>query len=284
MKLKFPPVPDYGFSWRSLQIEPIPMSGERITMGLVLKGDDQALIAARLVPSSRLKKMYGLEMGARIADALSLCVDRAENFYSRQPLSGNWPSPLEGFYLGELKSSLAENIEDALLVASQYSSSISLAMSFENSEEPAKPERSAPEDWRKSIFDAVTGRRGELAEFFEQSVTIRGYGLPMKFGFIAGNYAAQFDAVHGEKGIQQALIRAQSKLWQLDRLRDESRLFPLETCELVLRAPVQDADNENGMFNDFVEELKFEASRRDLAVFATDSAMEAAEHVIERAA
>ncbi|HBX38313.1 hypothetical protein QGM61_01650 [Pseudohongiella sp. SYSU M77423] len=284
MTFQFPTLPDYAFSWRSLQVEPIPFSGERITVGLVLKGHDQALIAARLVPSSRLKRIYGFEMGARIADALSLCVDGADKFYSRQPLTGDWLPPLEGFYLGDLQSSLAENIEDALIVASKSSSSISLAMSLENSEEPARPERSAPEDWRKSIYDAVTGRRGELAEFFERSVTIRGYGLPMKFGFIAGNYAAQFDAVYGEKGIQQALIRAQSKLWQLDRLRDESQLFPLETCELVLKAPAQEAGAESSVFSDFVEELKFEASRRDLAVFATDSAIVAAEHVIERAA
>jgi hypothetical protein len=133
------------------------------------------------------------------------------------------------------------------------------------------------------IFEAVTGRRGELAEFFEQSVSIRGYGLPMKFGFISDNYAAQFDAVYGEKGIQQALIRAQSKLWQLDRLRDENRLFPLDVCELVLRAPGQDG-TEGGVFTDFVEELKYEASRRELSVFATDSATEAAAHVIARAA
>ncbi|MEX2506867.1 MAG: hypothetical protein WD406_08100 [Pseudohongiellaceae bacterium] len=280
MMSQFPSVPDYAFSWRSLQIEPIPMSGERITMGLILKGDDQALIVARLVPSSKLKKIYGPEMGTRIADALSLCIERAERFYARQPLAGIWSPPLGGFYLGELKTSLAENIEDALLNASQYSSSIGLAMSFENEEEPAKPERSAPEDWRMRIFDAVTRTRGELAKFFERSVTIRGYGLPMKFGFISDTYAAQFDAVHASKGIQQALIRAQSKLWQLDRLRDESRLFPLETCELVLKAPTPD----DSMLTDFVEELKYEASRRDLAVFATDSATEAATHVIERAA
>lgn len=242
------------------------------------------MIAARLVPSSKLKRIYGLEMGARIADALSLCIDQAEQFYSRQALTGVWSPPLEGFYLGELKSSAAENIEDALLVASRYSSSVGLAMSYQSDDESAKPERSAPENWRKSIFNAVTDQRGELAEFFEQSVTIRGYGLPMKFGFIAGSYAAQFDAVYGERGIQQALIRAQSKLWQLDRLRDENFLFPLEICELVLRAPAEASDSDGGMFNDFVDELEYEASRRDLAVFVTDSATEAAMHVIERAA
>ncbi len=258
------------------------MSGERITMSVIVKGDDQALIAARLVSSSKLKKMYGLEMGSRIADALSLCINRAEKFYSSHSLTAIWSPPLEGFYLGEFKSSLAKNIEDALLNASKFSSSLGLAMSLENLEEPAKPEKSSPEDWRTKIFDAVKGERRELAEFFEKSVTIRGYGLPMKFGFISDSYAAQFDAVNGERGIPQALIRAQSKLWQLDRLRDENRLFSPDVCELVLRAPTREDGNE--VFADFVEELRYEASRRDLSVFATDSASEAAAHVIERAA
>ena len=284
MKSKFPPIPNYSFSWRSLQVEPIFSSGERITMGLVLKGDDQALIAARLIPSSRLKKMYGSEMGRRLAEALSLCLEGAEKFYTRQSLTGIWSPPLEGLYLGDLRSSLAENIEDALLNATRYSSSIGLAMSLENSEEPAKSDRSGPEDWRIRIFNAVTGTHGKLAEFFEQSVTIRGYGIPMKFGFISSGYAAQFDAVSGEKGIQQALIRAQSKLWQLDRLRDESSLFPPKVCELVLRAPSQDNSNEGRVFVDFVEELRYEASRRDLSVFATESESEAAAHIIESAA
>src|SRR5690554_4372713 len=144
MNTVFPAIPDYAFSWRSLQIEPISMSGERITIGIILKGDDQALIAARLVPSSRLRKMYGTEMAERISDALSLCIEQAEKFYARQSLAGVWSPPLEGFYLGEHKSSLAENIDDALLNASRYSSSIALAMSREDSEEPVKPERSAP--------------------------------------------------------------------------------------------------------------------------------------------
>ena len=283
MKTVFPSMPDYSFSWRSLQVEPIPMSGERITIGVILKGDDQALIAARLVPSSKLRKMYGTEMAEGFADALSLCIDRAEKFYARQPLASVWSPPLEGFFLGEQKSSLAENIDDALLNASRYSSSIALAMSLEGAGEPIKPERSAPEDWRKSIFAAVTGRNGELAEYFEQSVTIRGYGLPMKFGFISGKYAAQFDAVSGEKGIQQALVRAQSKLWQLDRLRDENSLFPPEICELVLRVPVQSDDCSEAL-TDLVNELRYEASRRELSVFATDSAVEAADRVIYQAA
>lgn len=284
MKSAYPSLPNYSYSWRSLQVEPVPLSGERITMGVIVKGDDQALIVARLIPLPRLKKIYGPEMSARLFDALSLCINQAEQFYSRKVLAGIWSPPLEGFYVGELKSSLAENIEDALLNASIQSSSLSLAMSLENLEEPARSARSAPEDWRMKIFDAVTDKRGELAEFFERSVTIRGCGLPTKFDFISGNYAAQFDAVYGGKGIQQALIRAQSKLWQLDRLRDERQLFPVDVCELVLRMPSPGNDNNDGIFTDFVDELKYEASRRDLSVFATDSVTSAAARVIERAA
>ena len=55
MKIDFPKLPEYEFSWRSLQIEPIPLSGERITLGAVVKGGDQALIAAKLIHAEKLK-------------------------------------------------------------------------------------------------------------------------------------------------------------------------------------------------------------------------------------
>ena len=109
MKINFPQLPGYEFSWRSLQIEPIPFSGERITLGTLVKGNDQALIAAKLIQADKLRKMYGNEFGNKIADALSLCIKAAESFYSNKPLSTVWTPPPEGFHIGKLNSSLAEN-------------------------------------------------------------------------------------------------------------------------------------------------------------------------------
>lgn len=40
MKSQYPVLPDYRLSWRSIQVEPIPHSGERIGVGAIVKGED----------------------------------------------------------------------------------------------------------------------------------------------------------------------------------------------------------------------------------------------------
>lgn len=286
MKIDFPKLPEYEFSWRSLQIEPIPLSGERITLGAVIKGGDHAFIAAKLVHAEKLKKMYGDQFGTGIADALNICIKSAENFYSNKPLSMDWEPPLEGFHLGKINSSLAENIEEGLLRAAMYCSSFNFFLDeITKASSHKKSELSAPESWRKNIYEVVARQRSDFIGFFDRSIAIRGSGVPIAFGFLSDTYAAQFDAVPDSSRIQQALVRAQSKLWQLDRLRDEATLFKPELCELLIQIPSQQLNkSEVQAFKNFVEELRYEASRRELNVYASESYVDAANHVIARVA
>ena len=282
MKSQYPTLPDYGLSWRSIQVEPILHSGERITIGTVVKGEDQALIAARLIPVLKLKKIYGEKFGRRIGDALKLCVDAAEEFYSLNPLSSGWTPPLEGFYLGKENSTLANDIEDGLLVSAMHSSSFSVALNAEKAKTANKSELTAPEDWRRQIIEAVKMDRHDFDHCFQRRFPIRGSGVPFKFDFISENYAAHFDAISESGNFQHALVRAQSKLWQLDRLRDGDTLFKPALCELLLKIPIGNIDSAE--VDDFVGELKYEASKRDLGLYTSNSSVEAAHHLIEHAA
>lgn len=284
MKKPFPKLPSYEFNWRSIQVEPIPFSGERITLATLVKGGDQAFIAAKLIHSEKIKKIYGNDFGASISDALSLVLRSAEEFYLHKPLSTNWTPPLEGFFTGQLNSSLSQNIEDALFVAAMHSSSFSAAVEAAKDEESNKPGKSAPEIWRKNILSAVKNYRADFANYFDKKIEIRGSGVPLTYSFISASYAAQFDAVSDVSRLQQSLVRAQSKLWQLDRLRDEGTLFKLDLCELLIKPPFLKNDLDKKSFAEFIDELRYEASRRELGIFAADSPHEAANHLISRAA
>lgn len=55
-------------------------------------------------------------------------MDSAEKYYSDKPISNEWRPVLEGFFLGNLNSSVAEDIEDALLIAKLHSSALSVAL------------------------------------------------------------------------------------------------------------------------------------------------------------
>ena len=277
----YPELPGYGFSWRSIQIEPVPLSGERITLGAIVKGDDQELLAAKLVSKSHLRKIYGRQFGARLAEALSLCINHAEKFYSANPLSNKWSPPLDRFYVGELHSSVAENIEEGLSRAARQSSSFSISLETEKTGSSTNPALYAPKSWQKAIRQVVTDEREDFLNYFEKSVPVRDSGVPLTFSFLSSNYAAQFDAITETKHIQRVLVRAQSKLWQLDRLRDESALFHPKFCELLLQIPDTDETTE---VSEFVEELDYEASRRDLGLYPATSPVDAARHLIEKAA
>ncbi len=284
MNNKFPKLPNYPFSWRSIQVEPILLSGERITIGAIIQGVDKALVAAKLISASKLKKVYGNEFGSKISDALSICVNSAEEFYLNKSLTTEWTPPLGGFYLNNVNSSVAENIEEALMIAASYCSSFSVSLDSERVNS-IKPNISAPESWRKSIIDAVRVKNVDLAHCFDKKVAITGSGVPISFGFVSHNYAAHFDAISDIKSIQHSLVRAQSKLWQLDRLRDNlDNLFPPEECELLIQTPSKLEDREADVVNEFISELEYEASRRELGIYASSSVDSAAIHLIDKAA
>ena len=282
MKSQYPVPPSYGLSWRSIQVEPIPLSGERIAVGTVVKGEDQSLIVAKLIPFQKLKKVYGEEFGRRIGDALQYCIDAAEKFYSLNPLSSQWTPPLEGFYLGKEVTTLAKNMEDGLLLSAMHSSSFSVAFNAEQAKIASRSELTAPEDWRKQIIKAVQMNRHDFDHCFQRKLQIHGSGVHFKFDFISEKYAAHFDAISENGSFQHALVRAQSKLWQLDRLRDGDALFKPALCELLLRTPADHGDP--GELGEFVGELTYEASKRDIGLYTSSSSAEAAQHLIESAA
>ena len=283
--MSFPKLPDYGFSWRSVQVEPTHASGERLTVGLIVEGENRELIAAELLPASRLRRIYGREFGKRIADALKLCIHYAEKFYKVNPLSIVWSPPLEGFFLSEIQSSVGESLEDSLTQAAVHCSSFSVSAQAARLHSVQRTRVSAPELWRKRITEAVTVQHAEFASCFGKRITLTGSSVPLKLGFLSDNYAAQFDVVGGSKNVKRSLARVQSKLWQLDRLRDnETLLFRPEVCEVLLEYPAIEDSRETMAVNEFLDELRREASRRNINLYATVSPADAARHLIEQAA
>lgn len=277
----FPRLPGYAFSWRSIQVEPIPNSGERITLGVIVKGKDKALMVAKTASSKKLSLLLGDFFAEKISDVFRLSLEATESFYSENSIFTNWNPPIDGVFISSSRSSLAENIEDALIKAGRASSSLFLASDTHFSSTEIKQVTFNAQTWRKEILTRVKAIKQGMDVFFDQDIQLSGSGIPFKFGFVSTKYAAHFDAISPNRANRsEALMRAQSKLWQLDQLRDSDQLFHQEIYELVLHKPRSD----DSYIEDFIEELKDEAQRREIGLYPSQSAIEAAEHVIERAA
>ena len=277
MKAKFPGLPDFGFSWRSLQVEPVRLSGERITLAAILKTDQGALLVSRFVDWRKLKSLYGEKYGGELEKALSICLARAEEHYRTRPIFSEWFPPIEGFHLGGPKHSLAKDMTEAILVAGRHCSSISLA--FQLDETAAASER-----WTRSIFMDVDEKCSWVTPCFDIKVDLKAADMQIRIGLLTERYAAQFEAVDSSEAIPKALLRAQEKLRQLDLLREANLLFKPELCELLLGIPKPENGLVHGKIKKFVEEIEYEASKKNLGVFATSSSTDAARHVIEKVA
>ncbi len=283
--MKFPKLPEYKFYWRALQFEPIPFSGERITLGAIVKGEDNALIAAKLFSKSKLNTLFGKNLSERVSDALTFALESADNFYSKNDIRDQWKLPVEGFSLSLERESRANDIEDSLMQASKQCSIFSVFWEYDSKPEQAVAEIEPsinPSSWRKDIYHQVDLLRSELKGCFNKETRLSGSGVPFKFGFISASYAAHFDAVRVTPK-SNFLLRVQSKLWQLDQLRASNHeLFKPKTVELVLYTPsVQSSDS---LITELTMEIQEEADRKGIKLFTSNSASQAAKHIINQSA
>lgn len=120
-----------------------------------------------------------------------------------------------------------------------HASAVSPVAAFhaEQAKNASRCELTTPEDWRKQIIRAVQMNRHDFDHCFQRKFPTHGSGVHFKFDFISETYTAHFDAISENGNFQHALVRAQNKLWQLNRLRDGKALFRPTLCELLLRVP-----------------------------------------------
>ncbi len=285
MRFGFPDPPNFGFSWRNLFVEPVPFSGEKISVAAIVKTDDGTLIVPKFVSRHKFRSLFGARFSAHVSDMLEICIECAEEHFQKNPIYLDWKPPISSFHIGETEHSMAVDLEEAVLIVGKCCSSIFVS---EKTSQTAFPglKKLPPfhRIWESEIRSSVGMHRSSFEINFDKCVYLKEGGVRLNFGFLSEKYVAQFEAVSKPSSLQSALVRAQAKLWQLDLLRNEKDIFGVPNCELLLGLPQSEKAGRNKTIMEFVEELKYEASKRELKVYTASSPTEAAMHLIEKAA
>ncbi len=277
----FPSLPDYEIEWRSLLLEPMPGSCELISLGAIVKGSDGAVRAEKFLGTPKMRSLFGPGIANRIEQALSITLRSAETYFKENSIRSSWTPPVDGFTVAQPRASNVRDMEDGFIYVTQHSSIFSISQMFDI-DTPKTPEAGMnAQTWRREIFKQIRLKGSFYSDYLDKEVRLVGSGVPFKFGFISSKYAAQFDAISSSSArTHDALIRAQSKLWQLDQLRDSNQLFKQDKYELVLYRP----EDEDGIVGEFVDELRTEAARRQISLYEADRPEDAAAHIIKNAA
>lgn len=282
-KLEFPVLPEYRAAWQPIFLEPLQGSGERLTVAVAIKGSDGAVWVAPTFCSHLTQCFVGRSESARILQFISVCAKSAEIHLNERFSLNGWEPPLSGFSIGDPRDAVGNDIEDVLMQAVCMSSYFGAMRYKTNRFSKEKGIRSRA--WQSKIKKEIVRRVRDAAKCFDVQIPSLGGRLSTRIGFFCADYAANFGVVSGDaKKNSTQLINIQGKLWQLDRLRDASSIDLPKQTELILEV-VGGADQEGQKAaEDFLEEIRLEADRRDIGVFQARDVPSAAEHLIGKVA
>lgn len=270
--------------WATIQIEPITLSGERVTVGVVVQGDDGRVLAAPALPPEVAAKVmggYGDKLNAVTDMALRSLVHHLQQGGSFQ----DWPPVFAGAAIGKVIRAGADDLEqmlqDALRRSAHYAA---IARAH-----PAT-RLTREEGWLKAVKTRVISNVSELKNSFQQPFLLAERARPTTIDFIGTRAAINFGVLStNPRSLYSQISTAKVKLWDLEALRDHlaksdaGTLWHLQPnwYELILKRPQTDQPEAQERIDAALLELEAAADRQDIRVTAAKTPQEASARLLK---
>ena len=204
--------------WAPIYIEPIVGSGERISVGVVVVTKEDFLVVP-VSSMNRLRCIYGEDIKALIFAAetsmKSIVQGIAKNGTN---FVFDWKSPIDGVYLGNIKSTAGRNLEEIARYGLMLSASLVEKLSEEDETSQAS-EQFTTSRLEKMIKESVILQNPQLEIAFTRRFQPVKNARPTYIGFVGQKIAANFGLfVPGSLAAQVKDVKA--KLWDLAQLQE----------------------------------------------------------------
>lgn len=270
-ELLFPSIPSYTAEWCPVYFEPIPGSGEKITILILIRSGQQFSIFDALHPTV-IDNLYG---------------DKAQSFSGLVKLiklnisKNNGDCSIEGVTLGSWHISQSVDMKGVVRQALYKSASLgsaALKTLFENSESEAENEQ-IDSRWSSRLKSAVTSVKPSYEKYFDLKIPV-GTSVKVNCGFHTGRYSAKFNVC-----TTQTITRMKSNLMDLQIL-DSSKAS--DFYDLILYMPNEDdlqvSSKTLARMKENVWLLEKEiANKSNIKIFTCHSEQEGAKRILEMA-
>lgn len=267
---------DYQGHWRAIYFEPIPASGERITIGIAACGIDNDFKVQRTVSTRILKCIYGAELYQGVDSIVSHSLEAVSEQLERGiPLEACQPL-FTGLYLGEVHHAVTSEFRGIVKQGMQSASTFAELDAYD--EEIA--DDAAQIRWANQVRSEIRDLGSDFSLYMNKKLTLG--QRTVRFDVVKNRYVANFASIPvSNMGDYKG---ARSKMMDLQNLamRSERGAFDLE---LIVGLPFpEDATNisikSRSKMLDTISILREDAENRDIQCFFSHYAGEAAEHVI----
>lgn len=217
--------------WRPIFWEPVPGTGERLMVGVVVERDGE-IRAHRIIRDDTLDCLYGKSSkGAK--RLLDTGLDTLQQLTRAATLRDDLPESF-GLQPGPLRHTYAESLGEALRTAALLYSSLANIDRLDELEDTDAPSQDdTNRRFTTELRERVIEQKPELAQYFGRQAVLIDGGEPTRFGFCSTKSILHFGVLSPVR--QSAGVRdARARLWELHRARE---IAGLATAALVFAAP-----------------------------------------------
>ncbi|WP_139851440.1 hypothetical protein [Acinetobacter pullicarnis] len=267
---KFPPAPNFYAEWKSIYFEPIPNSGEKITILIVIKTNDKKINVFDALHPTVIDSLYGSK---------SSSFQGLIKLIKSNILKNDGYSNIDGVSGSVWHSALSENLNGIIRQALYKSASLGSAAlkSLFDDEDAGIENEQVDKRWSKRIKTAVLDLDSSYENSFDLKIPV-GRDIRIACGFHTSRYTAKFNVC-----TSQTIIRMKSNLVDLQIL-DTNNIS--SRYDLILQMPtdedLQVTPKVLARMKENVEMLKREiSSKSNINIFTCNNEIEGAGRIFE---
>ena len=275
MKSQFPEIDQNAIRvrWAPLVVEPIPLAPERLVAAIVATTSTGEFAFHRQLDQRRLKELVG-----EGADSLAAVIDVSSASLARHLDQsndfGDWQSPFEGVYLRGDSVNYVRRFNDIFSLAPPLCSVFGKQVIQPGQEVPI-----SEKPWDVPVIENIRKIKPELSNSLNAQLQFSSSQHTVTFTYFGTKLAANVVVLNSQR-MAVSLREARAYLWNLSLLTDAPNLlFKPDRLELLTGVQL-----DGKKVREAIEELTFEASRRDVVVSRVESSEDAARRIISMAA
>lgn len=237
-----PKAAELSAQWLPIYLDPMPGSGERITIAVAAWHPGEHAIVRTLSPQVA-RCMYGND-AASVLGATDLVCESLRAHLNAGADVAAWQSPLrDAVFLGTPSTGYADSVVQVAEAGRALTSSLRDPVLELAHDAPQESDDDAGDEWERQIRDETVHQRAAFAPRFTQKVALRSGAPPTRFGYLGDRLAAQFGRLVPGRGLTNHRNRAKAYITDLQILRDRERadIIARPHYELMLWLPPDDS-------------------------------------------
>lgn len=239
---QFPTLSEKVYQWAPLYLEPVPGSGERITIAVAAKCENEVKVI-RVLQDRSIKCLLG-KAQPRFSNLAEMVRTSVEEHLMNGGALTDWQPLFAGAYAGHIHETFAESENEVLRTAMTMSSAFSALAEFDS-----EPENEAELPAADRVIQLMKSRQPVLAGYFNKKYKIREHAKTMKVAYAGQHYAANISSVLPARGMPMQVAFAEARILEMASLREHDLNHGLDSLggirrlsyELLLFRPEDDS-------------------------------------------